>query len=73
MEWIDVNDRLPDTNKGFHESEFVLCYDIEHYETFVAWYNSKTNCWTLAHYRTDSQPVRVDFWQPLPQPPQTTK
>lgn len=65
MEWIDVNDRLPEVDKH-HESEYLLCHDKQHYETFVAWYNSKTQNWFLAHYRTNNTPVRVDFWKPLP-------
>lgn len=71
MEWISIEDRLPETNK-LNESDYYLCID-ECKNQFVAWYNSKLDGWIVAHHKSDSDILTGIFkpthYHPLPNPP----
>ena len=80
--WISVENRLPEEIKdkssksGWSEeirsSDSVLIlttggsYD-------VAWYSYVFNDWTSDNENVVYQSDEVAFWQPLPEPPETTK
>ena len=68
MEWIDVNDRLPENNSD------VLVYDSDYNTVYSANYNSKyfnqTGFWLNeagGEYQYEFE--YVTHWMPLPEPP----
>ena len=71
--WISVDDRLPD------KFDYVLCYckttTGEGNEFMFGAYHNDT--WWLKTCRTyatlDKPQMRVMYWMPLPEPPETTK
>lgn len=71
MQWVKVEERLPDVlNEIEGESDYVLCIDMNIDEVpFVAWYNHKSENWTIAHHQANSLPASVTHWQPLPAAP----
>lgn len=67
MEWIDVNDRLPEKENFYlvwaNSHVFMFYYGLHHDGDICWWYKEER----IRRYMTPSH------WQPLPQPPQTTK
>lgn len=64
--WISVEDRLPECNKKWKESEYMLLYD-EWDRTTTGWYNKATERWHLiVGSDVDFKPTH---WMPLPAPP----
>jgi len=59
MKWINVNDRLPET-EGLY---FVVCNDIIDKVIKTLNYNKSEQNWGIFG-RTD-----ITHWQPLPEPP----
>lgn len=80
MEWIDVNERLPERMLESNYSWHVLCCNNN--TRFVAYYifepdqDDKTN-WILAHGYSDAlhngnaliEYMKVSHWMPLPERP----
>lgn len=66
-QWISVEDRLPETENKFNESDAVLCYAAS--GQFVGWYNSKLKQWFVSHFLAPSTPLNYDHipthWMPL--------
>lgn len=71
MEWIDVNDRLPDQFNKFGDTDYVLAFSNN--TQVVAWYNYEDDKWEVAHHFASSEPLdrhnKVTHWIPLPEPP----
>jgi len=66
MDWIETKNQLPEINKQFSESDYVLCSQGIGYTPFVGWYNKEKNEWIDAHFKTSNAPVNVVRWMPLP-------
>lgn len=69
--WTAVEDGLPEVNKKFGESDYLLCY-TEYNEQVVCWFNRQGE-WIVANYKADSLPHahKVTHWMPLLSPPKT--
>ena len=70
--WIATKDRTPSPiggEKGFMESDYMLCTQKDFTTPFVGWYSCKQKTWHVAHYKADLDPVEVTHWMPLPKPP----
>lgn len=67
-EWISVKDRLPDTDDKWFESDILQVIDDMENQT-TAFYNSKRHEWIVAHHRASNEPINVEYYQPLPTPP----
>jgi hypothetical protein len=69
MEWISVNDRLPE--KDGNSSIMCLVYDTWHHIVCRP-YNEHHNCWDdedMDDYYTDAVGGNITHWMPLPEPP----
>lgn len=67
--WISVEDKFPDTNQKWSESDYVLVLNANNGDLGVAWYNSKSNEWRLSHSITSSLCIKVTHWSPIPELP----
>jgi hypothetical protein len=68
--WKLASIELPPVNEQFGESEFLLCIERGHGGPVVAWYNSRTQSWTVAHHSAPNIPIQVEWWMPLPNGPE---
>jgi hypothetical protein len=69
MEWISEK-KKPKCDRKFGDSDYYLCVNMDGDTTpFVAWYNNKTNKWTVAHHYAESLAASVTHYQKLPEPP----
>lgn len=66
MELISVKDRLPEVDE-FGESDYLLCIEEDIDAPVVCWYSS-TLGWIVAHYKSNSTPINVTHYMPLPSP-----
>ena len=66
--WINVKDKLPETDKKWHESDHCLIFDNTKIQT-TAWYSSQSKEWCLSHYSCETSVINVTHWMPLPKPP----
>ena len=69
MEWIKVEDRLPNSEE--QNSIFVLVYDIYH-GVVVRPYNQAHDCWDdedADDYYCDSVGGKITHWMELPKAP----
>lgn len=66
MEWIDVNDRLPDSMID------VLIFDHFRNDMIVGWFNTKDKRWVSGLSAPEDYfeiQVEPTHWMPLPSPP----
>lgn len=67
MEWISVNDRLPE-----NISTVIVAVKEMEYPT-TAWYSDLDNAWYLTEkdfFRLKNNEFTVTHWMPLPEPPE---
>lgn len=64
MNWIKVEDKLPEGFGGLRISNCVLTIDTSGYYE-VLWYEHKYSAWMSR----EGQHKNITHWQPLPEPP----